>query len=263
MIAKIKNKKLFLIDLDGTTYLDNKLIDGAKRFVEKLKSNKKSFCFLTNNNSKSRKVYVKKLNKLGIKITPENIYTSGMATISYLQKNYADKKVFLLGTKALKAEFADAKIKLDLVDPEVVVVAYDTELVYKNLDMACYFIRKGLPFIATHPDINCPVVHGFAPDVGSFLSLIKTSTFRDPDIIIGKPFAPIAQSVLLKYDVKPSDIVMIGDRLTTDIQFAKNNGLTSVLVLSGETTKNLYEKSTIKADIVINSIKDLLKKENT
>lgn len=258
MLKSLQNIKLFLIDFDGTIYLGNKLINGADKFVEHLQHNNINFCFLTNNNSRSRNYYVSKLDKLGIKVSKDNIYTSGMATVEYLNKNHFGKKAYLMGTKLLQKEFKKSGITLDSTNPDVVVVAYDTELTYAKLDGACHFIRQGLPYIATHPDLNCPTEYGFAPDVGSYISLIKTSTGRNPDVIIGKPNKPMADAILGKFDCKPKDIAMIGDRLMTDIAFGNNNKITSVLVLSGETTEAMHDSSDIKAKVVINSVKNII-----
>ncbi len=257
MLRSLQNIKLFLIDFDGTIYLGNKPIDGAVEFVEKLKASHIDFCFLTNNNSRSRDFYVAKLARMGIVVSKDNIYTSGMATVEYLHQNYAGKKVYLMGTKLLQKEFKKGGIALDYKKPDLVVVAYDTELTYKMLDGACHFIRNGKPYIATHPDLNCPTEYGFAPDVGSYISLIKTSTGRLPDVIVGKPNKPLADAILSKFNYKNKDIAMIGDRLMTDIAFGNNNKLTSVLVKSGETTQSMYDASDIKATVVIDSVKNI------
>lgn len=258
MLNELKNIKLFLIDFDGTTYVDTKLIDGATDFLKDVEKQNKKFCFITNNSSVSVDYYVKKLHKLGIVVDKSKVYSSSTATINFLKQKYSNKKIFLLGTKLLKKEFVQNGIRVVDTNPDVVVVAYDTELTYKKLDLACLYIRKGLPYIATHPDNNCPKLYGFAPDVGSFISLIKTSTNREPDEIIGKPNKIMAKEILSQFKVKKSEVAMIGDRLVTDIAFANNNGMTSIAVLTGETTREILKKSNIKPNITVNSIKDLI-----
>jgi len=249
--------KLFLLDMDGTVYVDGKLIDGALTALEKIRSSGRKLCFLTNNSSRSADEYIEKLFRMGIEISADEIYTSGMATVRYLKEKHPGKTVYLMGTDRLIKEFQGNGITLVERNADIVVVGYDTELTYKKLIFATDNINRGAFYICTHSDINCPSAPYYLPDVGSFIELIKKSTGRSPDIICGKPFEPMGQAVAAKFGLEPYEIAMVGDRLSTDIAFGKLNGFTSVLVLSGETTTEMHDKSDIKADIVIDSIKDL------
>jgi HAD superfamily hydrolase (TIGR01457 family) len=259
-MGKLKDVKCFLLDMDGTFYLGDKLINGALDFLDVLSKNNKSFLFITNNSSKNKFAYKQKLNKLGCKVSEENIFTSGEGTIIYLKRKKEGAKVFLLGTPYLEDEFRRAGFKLikdNSEIPDFVVLGFDTTLTYEKVWMACDFIREGIKFIATHPDINCPLENGkFMPDAGAMIKMIEASTGKSP-LIIGKPNKYIIETVMDKYNLKKEELAIVGDRLYTDIKLGENTGITSVLVLSGETSLKCYEKSQIKADYVFPSIKEL------
>lgn len=246
--------------MDGTVYLDGKVFDGAVNAINRMRERAKVL-FITNNSSKSREDYVDKLTYLGIPVKPDEIYTAGHATIEYIIQNTKFRKIWLLGAHGLKEEFKASGLTIvngTKLAPELVVVAFDTTLTYKDLAIVCEHIRHGVPFIATHPDFNCPMAGGeYIPDVGSFLALIKASTGKSPALICGKPYAPIAKSVGSLVHLAPNEIAMVGDRLMTDMNFAINNGFKSILVLSGEATRDDLAKSGMKVDAVINSISDI------
>lgn len=254
----LKDIQLFCLDMDGTIYLENKLINGVKETINKIKE-KAKIVFLTNNSSKSATAYIEKLKNLGINITKDEIYTSGMATCEYILKNYPDKKIYLVGTNALKQEFRDYGITLDEENPDLVVLGYDTTLTYEKLVILTKFIHMKKLFIATHPDINCPATPYYVPDVGSFLALIELSTKKRPDIIIGKPGIIMGETLMNKFNLTPDKIAMVGDRLVTDIAFANNNNFTSILVLSGETTLEDYKLNDIHTDYIFDDINEIIK----
>jgi NagD protein len=253
----LKGVKCFLLDMDGTVYLSGKLIDGAREAVERLRGRGRVI-FLTNNTSVSRQSYVEKLCGLGIKTDLSDIYTAGDAAIDWLNAHKKYERVFLLGTKKLAEQFAAGGISLCADNPSIVVIGFDTSLEYANLAKACSLIRSGVPFLLTHPDINCPVEGGFIPDVGSFYALIKKSCGAvKPVIICGKPHKPIADGIKKLTGAASRETVMIGDRLSTDMRFAIKNGFKSVLVLSGEADRTSLAKSGLKVDLVLGSIAEL------
>lgn len=245
--------KCYLLDMDGTVYLGGKAIDGAAQTVERMRK-KGKVLFLTNNTSCSRRAYAAKLSVLGIPAKESDIFTAGNATIDYISENYVFPKVYVLGTELLKGEFAAAGIELVENSPNLAVVGFDTSLNYEKLSKICAFVRSGVPFIATHPDFNCPVGDGYIPDVGSFLALIEASTGKRPIAVCGKPYAPMARALSKVAGANGRDVVMIGDRLYTDMGFASENGFYSTLVLSGEATKDDLERSGIEVDRVIPSL---------
>lgn len=256
--------KAYILDMDGTLYLDDILIDGAKVFVQYLQASKIPFVLLTNNSSKNSKAYVQKFQQLGLKIPQENILTSGQAMIHYLKVHHPDiKRICLLGNQFLQEEFKEAGFVLveEGLDLEAVIVGFDTELTYQKLWHASDCLVAGKLYFATHPDLVCPLKGGaFMPDVGSFISLFKTATGREP-VIIGKPFKPMLDLVQTKLNVNKEHIAVVGDRLYTDIQMALDHGMLSILVLSGETTPEMLKTSHIHPDHVFPSVKSLIPNE--
>ncbi len=258
----LKDKKVFLLDMDGTIYLGNELIDGAKDFLEKIKEEGKSYIFLTNNSSKDRKSYVDKLRGLEIEAKEEEVYTSGLATITYLKDKKAGAKIYLLGTPALEREFEDAGFELVRErnrEVDYVVLGFDTTLTYEKLWGACEYISEGIEYIATHPDFNCPLPDDkFMPDAGAMAALIEASTGETP-YVVGKPNRGVIDSIASEYQIDKDDMIMVGDRLYTDIKTGINAGISTAVVFSGETKEEDYELSDTKADYAFESVKDMIK----
>lgn len=253
----LKNIKCLLLDLDGTIYLGGKLFKGVKEKLIEFRQKGLKLVYLTNNSSKSISAYRQKLNNLGILEKEDIIYTSALAAASYLKSNYKNKKIFVLGTKEIKRELKENGLKLTESKADVALLTYDTEITYKKLSRFCTLILNGAVYIATHPDAFCPSDGDFLPDAGSYIALIKESTGLSPSVICGKPYGTMAEEIKKLVKLENNEIAMAGDRLTTDIQFAVNNGFISVLVLSGETDMEMYKKSGVKADMVLNNITEL------
>ncbi len=263
--------------MDGTVYLGTQWIDGARDFLDAVERSGRKYVFLTNNSSKDPLSYVDKLAKMGLNVAREKIITSGDATIEVLQRDYAGKRVYLLGNDLLKKQFADAGIVLvneeleqhyakdgnivpdmEKKTAEAVVVGFDTSLDYLKMCVVCDLIRDGLPYISTHPDFNCPTETGFIPDAGSIHAFIEASTGRRPDRIIGKPYGDIMEHMLGRTGFDRSQAAMVGDRLYTDVAAGVNNGMCGILVLSGEATIDDVESSDVKPDMIFDSVADMI-----
>jgi HAD superfamily hydrolase (TIGR01457 family) len=257
MKVPLEKVKLFLLDMDGTFNLGNQIIDGSLDFIKILNSQGKKFIFLTNNSSKNRNNYAEKITTLGLRITKDSIFTSGEATTIYLHKKYRNAGVYLVGTTQLISEFREFGIKIQPKSPDVVVLGFDTSLTYKKLWKLCDFVRAGLPYIATHPDFNCPTENGFMPDIGAMIAFVKAATGRNPDIVIGKPNRFIVDALAIKLNIPISEMAMVGDRLYTDIALGKTSGITTCLVLSGETKPSEIELSEFKPDYVFENLNDI------
>ena len=173
---------------------------------------------------------------------------------AYLKEKMPGARVFLCGTPSLEEEFRDAGFILTDKKPDCAVLGFDKTLTYEKLCKLCDFVRAGLPFIATHPDINCPVDGGFIPDTGSMLALISASTGREPDYIVGKPNRGIIDALAVKYGLDLSEMAMVGDRMYTDIAVGANAGITSILVLSGESSMEDVLASEIKPDFIFDDL---------
>ncbi|MCX8064903.1 MAG: HAD-IIA family hydrolase [Candidatus Hydrogenedentes bacterium] len=249
--------RCFLIDMDGTIYLGNKVYPGAKEFVDYLIATNRKFLFFTNNPTKDSDQYSKKLNGFGIKAGSDKILTSGMATLEYLRRQTNFKRLFVVAPPSFERELAKAGFILTDDKPEAVVVSFDITLTYEKLRKATYFIRKGLPYIGTNPDLVCPTEEGPIPDCGAIASLLYCATGRYPKYI-GKPNPEMIQMALEVLGEDKAVTAMVGDRLYTDMEMAYRSGVTSILVLSGETKLEDLQKVERKPDFVFESVKELL-----
>ena len=250
--------KCFALDMDGTIYLGERWIDGAKEFLERIEASGRNYVFLTNNSSKNAAVYVEKLERMGLSVGEDKIVPSGQATIHYLKRHFPGKKVFLLGNALLREEFLQAGVVLEEDNPDVVVTAFDTSLDYGKMCRVCDFVRAGLPYLATHPDYNCPTEDGFIPDAGAIHAFINASAFRYPDRVIGKPNADIIDYLTTRVNTGRNCIAMVGDRLYTDIAAGRNHGLQSVLVLSGEASLEDARDSEVKPHLIFSSVREMI-----
>lgn len=256
LVPKIRN---FLLDMDGTVYLDETWIDGAKEFLAAIEATGRKYCFMTNNSSKNAMVYVEKLHRMGLDIDPDTqLVTSGHATVAYLKKHFPGKKVYLFGNQVLKDEFTDRGILLEEDDPDVVVTAFHTTFDYQDLCKLCDFVREGRPFIGTHPDYNCPTKTGFIPDIGSLHAYIHASTGRMPDYIVGKPNKEIIEYALDVLGGEASNTAVVGDRLYTDVKSGVNNGLYGIFVLSGEAQLVDLPDSDVQPHLIFDSVKEII-----
>ena len=257
----IKSKKLFLFDLDGTIYNENRLFDGTIELMQKISKNGGKYVFITNNSSKSIYDYIDKINSYGIKADYDNFYTSTQATIAYLKENYENKKIYCMGTKSLINELEKNNIKVYTEYKEnidVILLGFDRELKYSKLEDICKIFskNKNIPYIATNPDFVCPVNYGFIPDCGAMSKMLEYAIGRLP-IFIGKPEPTMIDYVIKKFNYTKEEAIVIGDRLYTDIASGLNANVTTICFLTGETTLEDIKKSSIKPDIILDSVKDI------
>ncbi|MCI7140950.1 HAD-IIA family hydrolase [Alistipes sp.] len=230
------------LDMDGTIYMGGSLFPYTKGFLAGLRELGIGYSFLTNNPSKSIADYLGRLASMGIEATRDEMYTTVLATIDYLREHHPQaRRLFLLGTPSMISEF-EAAGYVSTADsaedrPDAVVVAFDMTLTYSRLCRAAWWVRQGLPYIATNPDRVCPTdLPTVLVDCGSICAAIEHATGRRPDITLGKPDPNMLTGILSRHNLRPEEIAMVGDRIYTDIEMAHNAGATGVLVLSGETT---------------------------
>lgn len=254
----LQDVKCFLLDMDGTFYLGNNLIEGSLDFIDKVRATGRDFLFLTNNSSHNADFYVKRLHGMGLDVPREKILTSGEATADKLNQFYPGKRAFVLGNEYLIEEFTQMGVIVDQENPEIVVIGYDTTLDYKKMTRVCDLVRAGLPYIATHPDFNCPTETGFAPDIGAIMAFIEASAFRRPELIVGKPNTGIVEAALRRTGLKTGEMAMVGDRLYTDIETGLRSGMLSILVMSGETTEEMLAKSETVPDLKFGRLADMI-----
>ena len=260
----LKEKKLFLLDMDGTIYLDNDLFDGVLDFLSYIKKIGGKYMFLTNNSSKSVDKYIEKLDSIGIKSTADDFLTSTNATVLFLKKkNY--NKIYALGTESFKEQLRDGGLNItDKIEDGIdcLCMGFDTELTFKKLEDACILLRDDIDYIATNPDWVCPTWYGYVPDCGSVSEMIYNATKKRPQFI-GKPQPEMINLAIEKTGFKKEEAIIFGDRLYTDIASGFNAGISTVFVLSGEGTIEDVKNSDVKPTYIYENIKkfyeDLIK----
>ena len=238
----LDSKKLYIFDMDGTIYLGYQVFPYAIRFINNLRAAGKKVLFFTNNASHTTEFYVQKLTKLGFSPTPDEIMTSGDVTIEFLKRHRAGKNVYLVGTPELVENFRENGIPMLTGSEEtadIVVTSFDTTLTYEKMDNACRMVRNGAEYLSTHPDFNCPTETGFMPDSGAIAALITASTGVTPRYL-GKPYPEVVEMIERVTGISRDKTCIFGDRLYTDIALGAKNGVTSILVLTGEGT---YEEA--------------------
>lgn len=250
----VQRTKCLVLDMDGTIYLDDTPIGDMLNTLKFCREKGIKIFYFTNNSSKTQDEYVKKLSRIGFYDPRDTVYTSMMATISYLKFNYPKKTVYAVATDEVKKSLCDAGIELANEAADIVLLAYDTTLTFEKLKKANELIVRGATYIATHPDAVCPTKDVYMPDVGSFIKLLECSSGRVPDAVIGKPNALAGAEIARATGLRPEEITMVGDRLHTDILFGVNSGFNTILVLSGETDNNTLRKSAVKPTLVFDDL---------
>lgn len=259
-LDKIKHVAL---DMDGTIYLGDTLFPFTLDFLAKLHRLGITYSFLTNNPSKSIADYLAKLEHMGIHATEDEIYNTTVATIDYIRGHYPEAhRLFLLGTPSMISQFEEAGFVscADSPDdvPDIVVAAFDMTLTYSRLCRAAWWISQGKPYIATNPDRVCPTnLPTVLVDCGSICRCLESATGRKPDVTLGKPDPNMLMGIQQRMGLHPDEIMMVGDRIYTDIAMAENAGAVGCLVLSGETTLDQAMAAHRLPDVIVENIGEL------
>ena len=256
---KLKEKTLYLLDMDGTIYNENEIFDGTLEFLEEIERRGGQYVFITNNSSKSVEDYVQKVRAMGIKAEYENFYTSGQATAMYLKENYPNQVVYCMGTKSLIKELREAGIEVVTEVDEragVVLLGFDTENTSEKIRNTCIMLGRDVAYLATNPDLVCPVSFGYIPDCGSMSIMLKNATGKEP-FFIGKPEPIMVNCVLKKLNCKREDAVIVGDRLYTDIKTGANAQVDTICVLSGEASMEDILQGEVEPTYIFKSVKEI------
>lgn len=256
---KLREKTLYLLDMDGTIYKEDQIFDGTLDFLRELKKRGAQYVFITNNSSKSVEDYVKKVRKMGIDAGYENFYTSSQATAAYIQEHYPGKRVYCMGTRSLVKELKGAGIEVVTQaddSAQVVLIGFDTENTSEKIRDTCIMLGKDLPYLATNPDLVCPVSFGYIPDCGSMSIMLKNATGKEP-FFVGKPEPVMVNCVLKKLNKKKEETVIIGDRLYTDIRTGERSGVDTICVLSGEASMEDICQGDVKPTYIFDSVKEV------
>ena len=235
----LADKRLFLLDMDGTLYLDDRLFDKVPEFLSHVRRIGGRYLFLTNNSSRGVEGYMEKLSRMGIPTAPEDYLTSVDAAIDHLRRFHAGEKCYVFGTRAFYGQLQTAGIPV--TDPpkhdvDILLCCFDRELTFRELEDACVLLNRGVTWLATNPDWVCPTWYGSVPDCGSVCRMLTTATGREP-LFLGKPQPAMAELALRRTGFSPEQAVIIGDRLYTDVACGINAGIDSIFVLSGEGTE--------------------------
>ena len=269
IVKRLAGIKHLALDLDGTLYLGGRLFPFTLPFLRRLKKLGLGYTFFTNNSSVSTRGYVEKLRKLGIDAAEHEVYSSTTATLAHLREHRPHpRRLFVLGTPALRQEFADGGYEVlsgqegdDAAagrEPDAVVVGFDNTLDYPRLCRAAYWIAQGKPYVATNPDAVCPTdLPTVLPDCGAVCRLLAHATGREPDAVLGKPAKAMLAGMVRRHGLAPDQVAVVGDRLYTDIAMARAAGAVGVLVLTGEATREQAAAAAPPPEFVLDSVAEL------
>jgi NagD protein len=263
MIDRLAKLRHVVLDMDGTIYLGHKLFPETLPFLALLKQLDVGYSFVTNNCSRSRAEYVAHLQEMGITALADSVVTSSHSAIHHLRTHLPwVRRLFVLGTPGGKEDLHLGGYEIVEEQPDAVIVGFDNHLTYGLLCRTAYFIKQGLPYIATHPDRICPTNEPTVlPDCAAICALLETATGRKPDAIPGKPKPALIEEIMTRYALAPDQTAMVGDRLYTDVRMARDAGVLAVLTLTGEA--NAAEAASLpesqRPDLIIKNLADFAK----
>ncbi len=251
----------YIFDLDGTTYLGDKLLPTVADTIAALKARGARVAFLSNNPTHTRRAYVDRLNSMGLAVTERDVIHSSLVMVRFLQKRLPGARLFVAGEEPLKTELAEAGF--DVVDSphvDAVIASFDRTFVYDKLQTAFDAIRNGARFFATNGDRYCPTPGGGQPDAASIIAAIEACTATKCEAIVGKPSQHTIDAILGELDLPASHCIMTGDRLETDVQMGLNAGMAAALALTGATPESALASSAIRPTYALRQLADLLPK---
>lgn len=248
--------KGYLLDLDGTMYRGMEKIPSAKRFIERLQSDKIPFLFVTNNATRTPKEVAEHLAKnFDILVSEDTIYTSGIATIDYLNEKQFGKKVMVIAENAIKEQLLQSDYELVHEQPDVVVQSLSRTVHYQELEQATLAIRNGIPFVVTNEDSNIPSERGFLPGSGATTAFLKTATQVEP-VTMGKPNQPIMLGALKKIGLTKDEVIMVGDNYQTDILAGVHAQMDTLMVLTGFSTRESIQHEVEQPTYIVETLDD-------
>ncbi len=249
----------FLFDLDGTLWLSGTPFDDSIQTLNTLRQMGKKIVFVSNATGLLEKDGTKKLTDLGLFVKGDTLFTAAMVSIQYLIENCLNKRVQLLAADHICEEFVKAGGVLVEDNAEVCLIASGGNATGQTLGKFCENLHRGALFLAAQNDLNVPTNYGTLwPVCGSFVAFFQAATGREPDMFFGKPHAYLAEQIKRRLNVPFEKMCIVGDSLRSDIPFAINNGMHSVLLLTGETTAQMATTSPMQADVTLPHLKNLL-----
>ncbi|MBN2214787.1 MAG: HAD family hydrolase [Bacteroidales bacterium] len=256
-IEVIRNKKGFIIDMDGVIYHGNKLLAGAGEFIGWLVSEKKRFVFLTNSSERTPKELQEKLSRLGIKVNKDVFYTSALATAMFLNSQKPRGSAYIIGEAGLINALYNVGYTMNNVNPDYVVVGESRSYSYERIEHAVNLVLAGAKLIGTNPDLTGPTENGIIPATKALISPIELSTGRNA-YFVGKPNPLMMRNALKKLKCNREETLIIGDRMDTDIVAGIESEIDTCLVLSGITTREMLSTFPYQPRFIIEGVKDLM-----
>lgn len=251
----------YFFDLDGTIYLGERLIPEADRAVAAVRAAGAQVAFISNKPLGRAAEYAAKLRRLGIPAEDEDVITSPVALRLYLTGSNWGRRVLLLGEAPVREELERGGFLMvqEPAQAEIVVVSWDRSLTYTRLDAALQALLAGAHFVATHPDVTCPLgTDRVALDAGGFIALLEAASGRRLEAVAGKPSPLMLQVLMKRWNLLPCECLLTGDRLETDLELGRRAGTRVALVLSGVTTRDHLARWPVQPDYVLESVADLV-----
>ncbi len=247
-----------VLDVDGTLVRGGEPIPGAVAAVDRLRERGLDVLLLSNNPTRSPADYADWLGDLGFAVGPDDVVTSGSLTADYVAAEHPDAATFLVGEPGLREMLAARGVPLveDPDDAAVVVVSVDREFTYDRLRAALWAL-DGAAFVATDPDRTIPAADRPVPGSGAIVAAVAEAADRDPDAMLGKPGRTAAEAVESRVSGRGAEILIVGDRLDTDLALGERAGMTTALALSGIATRADADASDVSPDHVVDSIADV------
>jgi HAD superfamily hydrolase (TIGR01450 family) len=250
----------YALDLDGTVYLDDRLLPGAAEAVALMRERGSAVAFVTNKPLQSAAEYAAKLSGLGIPADESDVVTALDSMVRYLVRQHPGSRLLTIAEPLVDRTLADAGFPLvtDPAEAQVVVVSFDRGFDYAKLLAAYRAVRHGAVIVGTNPDPYCPTADGGLPDCAAMLAAVEACTGRTAEVVTGKPSRWMGEALLERLGVPPERAAMVGDRVTTDVAMGQRLGMAGVLVLSGATSPDDLAASPVRPDYVIEGLADLV-----
>lgn len=251
------SKKGFICDMDGVIYHGNKILPGVAEFIGWLKEEKKEYLFLTNNSGYTPRELNQKLARMGLEVPEEHFYTSALATAAFLKEQAPGCSVYAIGEAGLFNALYDAGITMNDVNPDYVVVGEGKAYSLDTVTKATNLVLNGAKLIGANSDVSGPIENGIAPACGALVAPIQMATGKHA-YFCGKPNPLMMRTGLRLLNCHSAEAVMVGDRMDTDIISGLESGMSTVLVLSGCSTKETLNSYAYRPTVVLNGVGDIV-----
>ncbi len=256
-MQELRSRKAFICDMDGVIYHGNRLLPGVQEFVAWLYAEQKAFLFLTNNGAKTPRELGEKMRRLGLEIGEEHFYTSALATAAFLAQQCPGGTAFVIGDSGITNALYNAGFSMNDINPDYVVVSESSSYSYDTVTHAVNLVRNGAKLIGTNPDLTGPIETGIQPATGALIAPIELATGAKA-YFVGKPNPLMMRHALKRVGCRREETVIIGDRLDTDILAGIESEMTTVLVLSGVTTRADLQRFAYRPHYILDGVGDIL-----